>query len=258
MNNNKQSKTGWVSKFFGGKGFYIALFLCVAAIGISCYYLYTSFNSVISTPDDPAMNADPVLPDSGNDSQSVFGDDMDIYVPDTKPVSDVQDPEPITKVDPEPAPEPAPEPEPEPVMVPEMSNIFVWPVSGFIIGEFKPDELSYNRTTMDWRAHLGVDIAADVGSHVLAISSGTILSVEDDAMEGTCVTIDHGNGLISRYTGLASTPAVSAGDDVLTGDVIGAIGTTALIETIETPHLHFEMTLNGIPVNPADYLPQMS
>ena len=61
---------------------------------------------------------------------------------------------------------------------------------------------------------------------------------------------------MTKYRGLAeeSCSVVKAGDKVLAGEVIGASGETALIESAEENHLHFEMAVNGKPVDPADYM----
>ena len=260
--NEKGAPKNRVAKFVGGKGFYIALILCVAAIGISCYYLYSSLNKIKAPELDLDVDfTEPILNSTEDEAEKANGL-ADVYVDtDIEPDSEVtadseQEIESVSQ--PEEDTNDVQETVSESDSVPVQSNIFVWPVSGFVLSEFSSDELIYNRTTMDWRAHPGIDIAADSGTQVLATSSGTVVAVEDDPMEGTCVTIDHSNGLLSRYTGLQSTPTVSVGDVVYTGDVIGAVGTTSLLETVETPHLHFEMTLNDIPVNPRDYLPQIA
>ena len=139
-----------------------------------------------------------------------------------------------------------------------ISQIYVWPVTGgTVTTEYDPHQLSYNLTTHDWRTHDGLDIEAAAGTHVEAICSGVVLAVENDTLEGTCVTIDHGSGLISRYAGLQSVPTVSVGDQVLTGDIIGSVGSTNTIESLSPAHLHFEMTLNDMSVNPYDYLPEI-
>ena len=73
--------------------------------------------------------------------------------------------------------------------------------------------------------------------------------------EGMTVVIEHAGGLRSIYSNLAATPTVCTGDDIMTGEVIGAVGATAPGENREDPHLCFKMTLDGQSVNPMDYLP---
>jgi murein DD-endopeptidase MepM/ murein hydrolase activator NlpD len=104
------------------------------------------------------------------------------------------------------------------------------------------ETLVYDRTMMDWRTHKGIDIASEMGAKVFAAATGTVEKIYDDQMMGTTVILYHGGGLRSIYRNLASTPAVSAGALVDMGDVVGAVGDTAIAEAGEVTHLHFEMT----------------
>ena len=85
--------------------------------------------------------------------------------------------------------------------------------------------------------------------------SGTVMAIEDDSLYGTVVTVDHGDGTSALYANLASLPAVSVGDHVEAGEVLGSVGTTALCEIGQSTHLHFAMYLDGASVDPLDYLP---
>lgn len=108
----------------------------------------------------------------------------------------------------------------------------------------------------DWRTHGGVDIAAGVGTEVLAMAPGTVSQVREDGLMGTTVVVEHGDGLISAYCGLAAQPAVEEGTPVETGTILGAVGTTAIAESGLDAHLHLETWLNGEPADPMEYLPQ--
>ncbi len=66
-----------------------------------------------------------------------------------------------------------------------------------------------------------------------------------DDLYGTVVTIDHGDGTKAVYANLASEPAVAVNDAVEPGYIIGAVGTSALAEVGQQPHLHFAVTANG-------------
>jgi murein DD-endopeptidase MepM/ murein hydrolase activator NlpD len=107
----------------------------------------------------------------------------------------------------------------------------------------------------DWRTHDGLDIQAPLGQTVCAAMPGVVRFVQDDGFYGTFVTVDHGDGTCAVYANLASMPAVSVGDWVQAGDVIGAVGTTALCEIGQGTHLHFAVYLDGESVDPLDYLP---
>ena len=84
---------------------------------------------------------------------------------------------------------------------------------------------------------------------------GVVRFVQDDGFYGSFVTVDHGDGTQAVYANLASIPAVNPGDWIMAGDVIGAVGTTALCEIGQGTHLHFAMYLDGQSVDPLDYLP---
>ena len=134
------------------------------------------------------------------------------------------------------------------------SAIRIAPVSGTPLLGYSVDKLSYNPTTRDWRTHDGVDLSAVSGTRVKAACAGTVSAVYDDEFLGTTVVISHADGHTTHYANLAAAPVVRAGDCVAAGDVIGAVGDTALLETGEEPHLHFAVYLNGTPVDPAEYL----
>lgn len=124
------------------------------------------------------------------------------------------------------------------------------PVAGSVTTAFSGDTPIYDKTMCDWRTHNGVDIAAAEGTPVKACASGTVTDVSVDDMYGQQITIDHGNGIKSRYANLSSQVNVKKGQEVKVGDTIGSIGETAQAEIAVTPHLHFEMTKNGKQVDP--------
>ena len=122
-------------------------------------------------------------------------------------------------------------------------------ISG-VIEPFSSGELVKNATTGTWQTHNGADIAAEVGSDVIAVEKGEISSVSNDPLWGVTVVIDHKNGFFTKYCGLGADLAVQQGDSVSRGDIIGTVGQTADIESAEAPHLHIEMTRNGAFVDP--------
>ena len=123
-----------------------------------------------------------------------------------------------------------------------------------IINVFSGSELVKNETTGSWQTHNGADVYADIGTEVYAVSNGCIASVDNDPLWGITVTVDHNNGFISRYCGLADDLSVQQGDMVVSGDLLGVVGNTADKESSMAPHLHFEVRINGSRVNPAPYI----
>lgn len=133
---------------------------------------------------------------------------------------------------------------------------FVIPTVGSISKEYEIDIPVYSLTMNDYRAHAGVDISAEIGSDVVASSSGIVAKIWNDPMMGCSIKIDHGDNIYTTYQNLApdSTGSLEVGDRVEMGQTIGAIGESALIEIAEAPHVHVEMTVDGNYVNPIEYM----
>lgn len=68
------------------------------------------------------------------------------------------------------------------------------------------------------------------------------------------MVVDQGDGLRTTYANLAAKPTVKEGDTVRTGDILGAVGDTAIAESGLAPHLHLETRMDGQPVDPMSYL----
>ena len=106
----------------------------------------------------------------------------------------------------------------------------------------------------DYRTHNGIDIACTVGGAVCAAANGVVSEVYEHPMMGYTVVISHDGDAKSVYQNLAEEITVAIGDIVKRGEVIGAVGESAIIEIAEEPHLHFEMCIADERVNPADYI----
>ena len=251
--------------FVLGKGFYIVLFLCVATIGISGYYLIRTMTGAGGEAEPTAGNASVVLPDDPAGSASGGGVTLP-KTPDPKP-SQTTPPTQTVKPSPEPAktqPDSSSQPDdPQPVKrtdeeqaKPPVAVVYTWPVKGSVLRDFSIETLALDPTLGDWRTHGGLDISAEMGTQVLAMGAGTVTQVYEDGLMGTTVAIDHGNGLETVYCGLAGQPTVNTGDTVETGSVIGSVGGSALAESGMDSHLHLEAVFQGDRVNPLDYLPE--
>lgn len=99
------------------------------------------------------------------------------------------------------------------------------------------------------RYHNGVDISANSGANVLAADSGTVSVATYSSSAGNYVVLYHSGGTTTTYMHMSSI-AVSVGDTVTKGQVIGYVGSTGWSTG---PHLHFEIAINGSRVNPLDY-----
>lgn len=91
--------------------------------------------------------------------------------------------------------------------------------------------------------------------NVKAVADGVISEIKNDPRYGVVVIIDHKNGIKTVYSNLASDDMVTSNQKVKQGDVIGIVGNTALFESAEQPHLHFEVLMDNEPVDPLAYLP---
>ncbi len=101
-----------------------------------------------------------------------------------------------------------------------------------------------------WRMHNGIDIPAPGGSNIRAANSGTVIRATWDSGYGWYIIIDHGGGISTLYAHARELVA-KAGDKVERGQVIAKVGTTG---TSTGNHLHFEVRVNGTPVNPLNYV----
>jgi murein DD-endopeptidase MepM/ murein hydrolase activator NlpD len=118
---------------------------------------------------------------------------------------------------------------------------FIWPVSGSVVSGYG----------MRWgQLHAGVDIAVPAGTPIRAAASGTVVLAAVTGGYGNYTCIDHGGGLSTCYAHQSSY-AVSSGQSVDQGQVIGSVGCTG---HCFGDHLHFEVRVNGSPVDPMGYL----
>ena len=235
--------------FFAGKGFYIVLFLCVAIIGVSAWVILAETGANVDNQQaiDVMQRAEEhvaivtAVPERPNLVEA--NEEQEVEEPEVE-----EEAEQTVEIE-------ADEPEAVESVTIEETPLFVWPVNGEIVTPYSEDVLMYNRTMRDWRTHDGIDVESELGTHVMAMSAGTVEDIYKDDLYGTTVVISHPNGVTSFYSNLAEMPTVSIGDGVSTGEVIGAVGDTALGETGEVMHLHIAMSKDGASINPADYLP---
>lgn len=206
--------------FFGGRGFYIALVLCLAAIGVAGYFVLVQQAKVA---------------DEGKDKPVVRQEE----------VEDVQRAQ-MPEADPEPVQETL---EPE-ELLPQVCS----PLDGTTVTVFSMTELMYDETMADWRTHDGVDIRAEEGDAVKTAAAGTVKEVRYDDLMGVTVVISHADGYETQYSSLQQEPPVEQGKTVEAGDIIGLVGSTAAAEGDVGPHLHFSVSKDGRVVDPQEYV----
>jgi murein DD-endopeptidase MepM/ murein hydrolase activator NlpD len=136
---------------------------------------------------------------------------------------------------------------------------FVSPVVGEVMKGHSLEMPVFSDTLQEWRVHTGIDISADEGSQVYASEEGMVTKVYSDPFLGKTVEITHDGGITTVYSNLESgNVAVKEGDTVNCGTLIGYVGDSSLSELADEAHLHFALRVNGVSVNPLDYLSEES
>lgn len=229
-----------VSKNNNGRGLYIALAICILAIiGIGVY------SAVMNVFQAPEYNS-PVPNSTASSQKPPATTKAPALVPsktDTPPATTV-------------AAKPTDKEDISVSVIDPAKRVYTKPVNGSVIKEYSDDVLVYSVTMNDYRVHSGVDIAASLGNPVMAFCDGVIKEITEDPLMGYTVSVDHGGGLVSVYQNLSAIvpQGIEVGVNVKSGDVLAGVGESALVECAESPHLHFEVWLNGVAVNPSDYL----
>ena len=132
----------------------------------------------------------------------------------------------------------------------------VCPVKGgYLIKDYSSDVPVWSMTMEDYRVHTGIDIQSDLGADVVACAAGTISEVYCDPMMGQTIVVTHDDDCVSIYRNLQTKlpEATVVGKKVASGETIGYVGDTALIEISDSPHLHFEFVCKSDNVNPLTY-----
>ena len=132
---------------------------------------------------------------------------------------------------------------------------FVVPMqNASIVKDYSGSELQYNDTLRQWEIHKAIDFLASDDLNVYAVADGTVSNVYTNYLEGTVIEISHSDGIVSEYKSLNSEVSVAVGDSVSAGQIIGQVADSMAQESNTGAHLHFEMTVNGVKVDPNDYL----
>lgn len=135
--------------------------------------------------------------------------------------------------------------------IPEMSL----PTQGKLVKKHSVDVQVFSQTMKDFRVHTGIDIATAVDAEVFAAAGGTVKKIWEDPMMGWCVALEHSGDCMTVYKNLAKELAtgLAEGNSIQKGQLLGRVGDTALLEIADEPHLHMEMTVKGLQVDPLEY-----
>jgi len=123
----------------------------------------------------------------------------------------------------------------------------IWPVKGWLTSSF-----GYRTSPFTGRRemHKGIDVATRTGTPIIAPADGIVVFAGREGGFGNMLLVDHGYGIMTRY-GHCSSVEVKKGDKVKRGDIIAKVGNTG---RSTGPHLHYEVAVNGVAVNPMRYI----
>lgn len=132
---------------------------------------------------------------------------------------------------------------------------FSLPAIGVLSKKHSVDTQVFSPTLNEYRVHLGIDIATEEAAPVCAMAAGTVAQIWEDPMMGWSIAISHTGDAVTVYKNLSKQFAsgIAVGAEVEAGQLLGSVGDTAMIELAEEPHLHMEMTVKGLQVDPLEY-----
>jgi len=132
---------------------------------------------------------------------------------------------------------------------------FSLPVNGVLSKGHDATLQVYSTTMKDYRVHLGVDIVTEANAPVYSAADGKIEKIWEDTLMGYCIAVKHSGNCYTIYKNLSETvpEGIKEGTNVRAGQLIGSVGESAMVEVAEEPHLHFEMTVADLSVDPLEY-----
>lgn len=226
-----KSSTQRFPKLIGSTGFITIIACCLIAIGAAAWFAVSRYDSA-DQGNGPA---------SVNEGSQSYSQDDGTYNNSTAQTPEVsQSPEATDVTE---SVEDIPYDDKQSVNESAVERSFILPVEGNISKGYSDTALQYSQTYGDMRLHTGVDILCESGTEIKAAGSGKVVSVIEDSQYGRSITIDHGDGIVVKYCGLASVNTVE-GESVSVGTVIGTLGEVPC-ECMDESHLHLEATLNG-------------
>ena len=126
---------------------------------------------------------------------------------------------------------------------------------GKVSKKHDPDTPIFSESVGDYRVHIGIDIECKENSPVYAMFDGEVTKIWSDALMGNCIAISNGTYVVI-YKNLAdnTVEGIIEGTKVETGQMIGYVGASALLELADEPHLHLELTQNDCSIDPLEYI----
>lgn len=257
-------------------GFYLALAVCLVAVGIAAWSTYDAVHSYVAPQGDDSSvqqgessllqsdinTEDPTALKQAASTQKPAKETVGEVTSKTEKDNDTAD-------KPESTPTATPTPEAEvlaeseelqaeqqvPVNAPlyEISEQMMYPVEGEqVLKAYSAGAPVYSQTMKDWRVHCGTDLAAEPNGQVCACANGVVKSAYTDSMLGNVMVIEHGDYEV-YYCGLGENFLAAEGDIVTKGQAVGSV-TAVPSESAEQTHLHIEVKRDGVYLNPEEVL----
>ncbi|MBB6216356.1 murein DD-endopeptidase MepM/ murein hydrolase activator NlpD [Anaerosolibacter carboniphilus] len=263
-------KENGIYKFLDKEGFYVILFLCICIVATSAVWVAKNNIDRLAVenlnkswlPEEKDMSAPSLNQETAENEQvPVITVEENKNTEDAAPTMAAEEnkvekpsiskPAEVQKSETKPSVNSAPGPAQS-----SKAAAMKMPVIGTIGMNYAADTLVYSKTLDQYATHHGLDIIAPENTPVVAALSGEIIEVVSDSRLGIVIAIAHEGDMITRYANLSTSEMVKVGDQVEKGQTIGGVGKTALFESMEEPHLHFEVLVDGAPVDPNKYLPK--
>lgn len=241
-NNNKPK-----SKFKANIGFYLTLFICIAAVAFAVWTTYNSVtdymkpskeidNSTVSEKSVEKNVSDLPYSTSSEESQNEENSSVNSENSDnsntSKPTSENENKNNST-------------------LSQEDKNInVIAPILGGIIKNYSGENPVYSNTFKDWRIHNGTDYEGEKGENITSVSDGTVKEIYNDNMMGYSMKIEDSKGYIYIYNGLDENVMLKVGDKVTKGDIIGQIGVIPS-EISDKSHIHLSIMKDGKFIDPS-------
>lgn len=224
------------------KGFYIALSICLTAIGAASFTTYRSVKNYMD-PTDPIPNETSIVSENNTQVNHTLQGVTDT---DLENVSDDEDLT-VKQANANQAKDEGQNTDSA------KEELIIFPSGHEIIKNFSDVNPVYSKTLSDWRTHTGTDFKAEHGSIVKSMNSGIVTDIFNDPSLGMTVVIEHDQGFVSYYSGLGDTIMVKKDDRVTTGQDIGSINDVPS-EISDGYHLHLGIKKDGTWVNPMSIL----
>lgn len=231
-----------------GAHFYAALGICILAVGVAAYTTYDSIKRFAGSDDDliasktqqryKVQNNRPAEIDTKNASNKLNYSEKNLDESQARiknQIDSERDSKDVVSAN------------------AESSGVIVYPTSKNIIKNFSGENPVFSKTLNDWRVHKGIDLAAEQGSKIKAITNGQIKEIYNDALYGTTIVIEHDGGFSAYYSGLGETTLVNVDDKVESGQEIASINNIPC-ESADGYHLHLSIKKDDKFIDPTEIL----